>query len=148
MNSQNYTTSFSVDQTPDEVFQAIVNVAGWWTGEVEGSTDKIGDEFTYRYQDAHYSKQKITELIPGKKVVWRVLDARLNFVEDPGEWKDTEVRFEVAKNGEQTEVRFAHVGLVPQFECFDSCSNAWGFYINGSLRQLITAGEGAAPPWA
>ena len=147
--SQNFTTTFSVDQTPEDAFAAINDVRRWWTGELEGSTDKLGDEFVYRYQDLHYSKQKITELIPGKKVVWRVLDAHLNFTEDPGEWTGTEITFEVARNRDQTEVRFAHLGLVPEFECFDRCSNAWAFFINGSLRQLITTGKGpTAPPWA
>jgi hypothetical protein len=32
--------------------------------------------------------------------------------------------------------------LVPEFECFEACSSAWGFYVNGSLKRLITAGEG------
>ena len=149
MSQQSFTTTFSVDRTPQEAFDAINNVRGWWTGDIEGSTDELGAEFTYRYQDIHYSKQKITELIPGKKVVWRVVDAHLTFVDDPNEWTGTEITFEVAQKGTQTEVRFAHQGLNPEFECFDSCSNAWGFYINGSLRRLITTDEGpTAPPWA
>ncbi|MCI0708798.1 MAG: SRPBCC domain-containing protein [Chloroflexi bacterium] len=141
----NYTTSFLVDQTPEEVFAAINNVRGWWTGEIEGSTDKLGDEFTYRYEELHYSKQRITEFIPGKKVVWLVTDASLNFVEDKTEWIGTEITFEIARMGDKTEVRFTHLGLVPEYECFDSCSNAWGFYINGSLRNLITTGKGQQP---
>lgn len=149
MASQSFTASFSVDQTPEEVFNAITNVRGWWTGDVEGSTDKLGDEFTYRYEDVHYSAQKITELIPAKRVVWRVSDAHLKYAEDPREWTGTEIMFEVVQNGRQTEVRFAHLGLVPEFGCFDSVSSAWSFYINGSLRRLITTGEGPqAPPWA
>jgi hypothetical protein len=150
MQSQNFTTHFSVDRTPDEVFGAITNVRGWWTGDVqiEGGTDKLGDEFTYRYQDVHYSKQKITELVPGKKLTWHVLDAYLNFTEDPAEWTGTDITFELTPNGDQTEIRFAHTGLVPEFECFDRCSSAWSFYINRSLRHLITTGEGLTPPWS
>lgn len=50
--SENYTASFTVDQTPEEVFNAINNVRGWWSENIEGGTDKLGAEFTYRYQDA------------------------------------------------------------------------------------------------
>lgn len=142
MNAQNYTTSFTVDQTPEEVFAAINSVRRWWSGEIEGSTDKLGDEFTYRYEDVHYSKQKITEFIPNKKVVWLVLDGYLNFVKDKSEWKGTEIMFEVSKKGDKTEVRFTHRGLVPEYECYNDCSTAWGSYINGSLKSLITTGKG------
>jgi hypothetical protein len=37
--------------------------------------------------------------------------------------------------------------LVPAYECFESCSNAWGFYVNGSLRSLISTGKGQRPDW-
>ena len=146
MSSTNFTTAFAVDQSPEDAFDAITNVRGWWSGQIDGDTNKLGAEFTYRYQDVHYSKQEITELVPNKKVVWRVLDAYLDFTEDPAEWKGTEITFEVARKDDQTEVRFTHLGLVPEFECYDSCSTAWGFYINSSLRNLITTGKGTPNP--
>ena len=142
MTSQNFATTFVVDQTPDETFAAILNVRGWWSGEIEGRTDTLGEEFTYRYKDIHYSKQQISELVPGRRVVWQIVDAYLNFVEDATEWTGTEVIFEVVPKGGQTEVRFSHVGLVPASECYDQCSSAWGFYVNRSLRDLITTGKG------
>ena len=142
MKNQDYTATFSVDQTPEEAFAAINNVRGWWSGSIEGSTVKLGDVFTYRYEDVHYSKQKITELIPAKKVVWQVLDAKLNFVKDKNEWNGARIIFEISKKGNKTEVHFTHSGLVPQFECYDSCSDAWGGYVKGSLRSLITKGKG------
>ena len=149
MNSQNFSSTFTVDQAQEEVFTAIVDVPRWWTGDVEGSTDTVGDEFTYRYPGIHYSKQKIAELIPSKKVVWHVVDAHLEGPENPREWMGTEIRFEITRTEGGTEVRFSHVGLVPDFECFGACSSAWGFFINGSLKRLITTGEGPArPPWA
>jgi len=142
MTSQSFSTAFLVDQGQEEAFAAINNVRGWWSGRIEGTTDELGAEFTYRYQDVHYSKQRITEFVPNSKVVWRVLDASLNFTEDPNEWTGTEVTFEVSQHGEQTEVRFSHLGLVPAFECYDQCSSAWSFYVNNSLRRLITTGKG------
>jgi hypothetical protein len=142
MNQQSLTTTFTVDQSPAEAFAAINNVRGWWSGQIEGSTDELGAEWTYRYEDVHLSKQKITEFVPGKKVVWEVLDGYLNFVEDKTEWKGTKITFDIAQVGDKTEVRFTHLGLVPDYECFELCSNAWGFYINGSLRSLIATGKG------
>jgi hypothetical protein len=142
MTSQNFATMFVVDQTPDEAFAAITNVRSWWSGEIEGRTDTQGEEFTYRYQDVHYTKQLISEFVPGRKVVWQILDAYLSFTEDPSEWTGTEVVFEVVPKGDQTEIRFSHVGLVPEFECYDQCSSAWGFYINNSLKSPITKGQG------
>jgi hypothetical protein len=142
MSNQNFTTTFSVYQTPDEAFAAMINVRGWWSDEIEGRTDKLGEEFTYRYEDIHYSKQEITELIPAKKVVWLVLDSSLNFVKNKTEWNGSKISFDIAKKGDKTEVRFTHVGLIPEFECYNDCSNAWGFYINTSLRSLITTGTG------
>ncbi|HXC18325.1 MAG TPA: SRPBCC domain-containing protein [Acidimicrobiales bacterium] len=148
MTNTNFTSAFTVDQTPTEVFDAINNVRGWWTGEIEGRTNEVGDEFSYRYPGYHYSKQKITVLEPGEKVVWRVIDARLEGNADPSEWTGTEITFAITSTHEGTEVLFSHVGLVPEFECFESCSSGWGFFVNGSLRRLITTGEGpATPPW-
>lgn len=141
MNNQDFTTSFLVDQTPQEVFDAINNVRGWWSGEIKGTTGTIGSEFTYSYKDVHRSKQKITELIPGKKIVWYVTDAYLSFVPDKDEWKGTRIIFEITKKGDKTEVRFTHSGLTPKFVCYGDCSNAWEKLINDNLRGLIVSGK-------
>jgi len=141
MKNQNFTASFTVDQSPDEVFHAITNVRGWWSGEIEGDTNKRGAEFTYRYKDVHRSRQKITEFVPGKKVVWHVLDSQLSLLKDKSEWNGSDIVFDISEKGGKTEVRFTHAGLVPQFECYGSCSNAWGMLINGNLRKLITTGK-------
>jgi len=69
-----------------------------------------------------------------------VLDGRINFVDDKDEWTGTTIRFEIARKDDRTEVRFTHVGLVPENECFNGCSNAWTYYINDSLRGLIVGG--------
>lgn len=139
--NQNYSTSFTVDQSPEEVFAAITNVRGWWSEEIEGNTDELGG-FKYRYQDIHRCDIEITELVPGQKVVWHIADNYFNFVEHKSEWTDTDIVFEIAKQGDKTEVRFTHVGLVPAYECYSVCSDSWGIYINGSLRSLITEGKG------
>jgi uncharacterized protein YndB with AHSA1/START domain len=149
MPSQNFSSTFIVEQSPAQVFDAINDVRGWWTGEIEGDTNTVGDVFSYRYPGFHYSQQEVAELVPDTKVVWRVIDARLEGHDDPSEWTGTDITFEIESKDDATEVRFTHVGLVPEFECFDSCSSGWGFFVNHSLRRRITTGEGpATPPWA
>jgi uncharacterized protein YndB with AHSA1/START domain len=141
MDTQSYATSFTVDQSPEQVFSAVTNVRGWWSGEIDGRTDELGAEFTYRYQDLHRTRQRITELVPGKRVVWRVLDSEINFVKDKTEWNGTEIVFEIRKSGGKSVLSFTHVGLAPRIECYGKCAGAWGFYINESLRKLITTGK-------
>lgn len=142
MNNQNFTVSFLVDQTPQEAFQAINNVYGWWTENVVGSSVKLNDEFEVYFEDVHYSKQKLIEVVPGKRVVWRVTDSKLNFIQDKTEWTNTEISFDISKKGDKTEIRFTHIGLAPEVECYDACSSAWSDYITNSLRKLITTGKG------
>jgi hypothetical protein len=147
MKNKDFTTTILVDQTPEEVFNAINNVRGWWSGEIEGNTDKPGDEFTYQVQDMHFSKQKITQSIPNKKIVWHVSDATLSFVKDKSEWKGTDIVFEIAQKDGKTEVRFTHAGLIPRFECYQDCSNGWTMLVNGNLHKLITTGKDQPSPW-
>jgi uncharacterized protein YndB with AHSA1/START domain len=146
MNTQNYTATFAVDQTPEQVFAAITNPRGWWSEQIEGRTDQLGAEFNYHYRDVHRARFKITEFVPGKKVVWHVLENYFDFVDDKTEWTGTDVVFEIGKQGNQTELRFTHVGLVPAYECYHVCSDAWGSYVKGSLRNLITTGKGQPNP--
>jgi hypothetical protein len=142
MKTSDFSTTILVDQTPKEAFDAINNVRGWWSEEVEGSTDKLHAEFNYHYEDVHRAKVKIIEFIPNEKVVWHILDNYFNFTKDKSEWTDTKISFEISKQGNKTQIRFTHLGLVPAYECFDICSNGWTQYIQHSLFSLITTGKG------
>lgn len=137
-----FTTTFFVNQTPGEVFNAINNVSGWWQGEIKGSSKKLNDEFEYRMPDIHYSKQKIVEIIPNEKVVWLVTDSNLSSFKDKQEWNGTKVIFEIKEINGKTQLRFTHLGLVPQFQCYGDCSGAWGMLVEQSLFSLITTGKG------
>lgn len=137
-----YTRTILVKSTPEAAFAAINNVRGWWDGEIVGDTQKLGDIFEYRYADVHYSKQELIEATPFSRIAWRVLDAVLNFVSDKTEWTGTTITFDIVPKGEMTEVTFTHIGLVPAVECYDTCSDAWGGLIGGSLKSLIETGKG------
>ena len=142
MTASDFTTTILVDQAPSAVFEAIKHPQNWWPGEIKGSAEKLNDEFTYRYKEFHFSKQRIVEMIPDKKVVWLVTESIINYVEDKNEWTGTKISFEITEQDNKTLLRFSHLGLVPQIECFDSCSNSWSQIIRQSLFSLISTGEG------
>ena len=146
MKTSNFTTSLLVDQTPEEVFNAIDNVRGWWSQEIEGDTDKLNAEFIYHYKDVHISKMKITEFVPGKRITWLVMENYFNFTNDKNEWKGNKIIFEINQKGNKTELQFTQEGLVPAYECYDVCHDAWTNYIQKSLRSLITTGKGQPNP--
>lgn len=142
MSKSDFTTTIEVDQSPKEVFAAINNVGAWWQGEIKGNSKKINDEFTYRMEEFHFSKQKVVELIPDKKIVWLVTESSLSFTKDKSEWTGTKISFDISKVKNKTQVHFTHIGLVPKFECYGDCSNGWTGLIQKSLLSLITTGKG------
>ena len=143
-----FTAAFAVDQTPEEAFQAINNVRGWWSQNIEGPTDKLNGEFTYHNEPVHTARFRVTELVPGKRIAWLVLENYFSFTDDQSEWIGNEIAFDITRKGDQTEVVFTQIGLVPDYECYEICRNAWSGYIKGSLRALIVTGHGAPIPKA
>ena len=141
-----FTATILVDQTPDEVFNAINNVRGWWSEDIDGSTDKLNDVFLYHYKDVHVSKMKLIEVVPGKRVVWLVLDNYFDFTQDKTEWKDNKIVFEITEKDGKTQLRFTQEGLVPAYECYNICRDAWSTYVKKSLYSLITTGKGQPNP--
>ncbi|MEJ7685311.1 MAG: SRPBCC domain-containing protein [Segetibacter sp.] len=142
MKEQDYHTSITVDATAHESFESINSVSQWWTENLAGSSKELNDEFTVRVGDVHMSKQKLVEVIPDNKVVWLVTESKLNFIKDKNEWTNTKIVFEIAENGSKTQIIFTHIGLVPEVECYNSCTKGWDYYIKGSLFKLLTDGKG------
>ena len=119
---ENITFTVSVNKSSSEAFAAITQVKEWWTGEVLGRSEKIGDEFTYAYKDMHTSTQRVIEFEPGKKIVWEVIAGELRFIEHTGEWIGTKMLFEISDNGNGSDIHFTHEGITPQSQCYSACS--------------------------
>jgi hypothetical protein len=138
----NFTTTITVDASPQAAFDAINDVSSWW-GRITGTTTAVDDEFVYVVPGLHYSGFRVTELEPGSRVAWLVTGSHLDFVADKQEWNGSTVRFDITDVDGRTQVVFTHDGLTADEECYEVCTNAWGMFVNGSLKARIETGQGA-----
>jgi hypothetical protein len=146
MTATDFTITLLADKTPEEVFNAVINVRKWWHGyyseEIEGNTEKLHDEFIFRAGEGiHYSKQKLIEVVPNKKIVWLVTDSELSFLQNKTEWTGTKIVFEISEREGKNQLVFTHEGLVPEIECYDSCSPTWTRYLQNKLLPMINTVE-------
>ncbi|MGC7101112.1 SRPBCC family protein [Amycolatopsis lurida] len=154
-NTEYLTATMTIDKTPEEVFAAITDVRGWWSENLIGDTTALHDEFVFT-DDIEYAGEtarakkgirfarfQLTEVVPGRRMVWRVVDADLTFIDDRDEWTGTSVVFDLTADERGTTLHFTHEGLTAaKSACFEACSRGWTFYITQSLPKLITTGTG------
>ncbi|MES2703390.1 MAG: SRPBCC domain-containing protein [Bacteroidota bacterium] len=141
MNTQDFTKTIVVSKSAAEVYETLKNVKAWWSGlyneDIKGESERVGDEFSFSAgEGVHYSKQRLIELEPGKKVVWLVTDSNLSFLQKPDEWNGSRIRFDIAGEGDKAQLTFTHEGLVPAIECYGQCTSAWTAYLDNLEKQL------------
>ena len=137
---ESFTVTIELSKSPREVFNHITNdVARWWGGnDLEGSSKNLHDEFIIHHPGAHYSKQKVVEFIPSKKITWLVTESTMDWLQkDKHEWTNTKMIFEIEPKGDNTMLNFTHEGLVPAKECYALCHEGWKTVITDYLFNYI-----------
>ncbi|MBO9596015.1 MAG: hypothetical protein J7599_24140, partial [Niabella sp.] len=145
-DEDSYTKAITVDACPQAVFDAINDISGWWSENIQGQQGKPGAELFYHHNDAHLMKLKIVQQRPYDKIVWFVKDNFFNFTQDAAELRGTKIVFEIRQKGGKTQLVFTHHGLVKACECYDTCKAAWDELIGQSLYNRIVTGKGQPIP--
>ena len=145
-NEKDFTTTILVDKSAADAYAGIMNFRGWWSEGIEGHTDKLNETFFYHHKNIHLCKLKLVEAVPAKKLVYKVLENEFSFTKDKSEWVNTNLVFDLRPEGDKTKIRFTHQGLVPAYECYEICNEAWTIYIQRSLYNFITTGKGEPNP--
>jgi hypothetical protein len=141
MKKDHFSYSFNTPKTANEVFELLLTIDQWWSGlyeeTIKGKSQKVNDEFTFNAgEGAHYSKQKLVELVPNKKIVWLVTDSNLSFLNNTAEWNGSKIQFDLSTAENNTKVTFTHEGLIPLIECYNACSSAWNGYLGNLEKRL------------
>jgi hypothetical protein len=138
---ESFSETIEVPKSPRHVFNCIKDVSKWWSKDFEGNSEQLNDEFVIHHPGAHYSKQKLTEVIANKKIVWSVTESTLHWLDEKQEWTNTKMIFEISARNDKTILRFTHLGLVPWKECYIKCQQGWTMVIRDWLSNYITTGE-------
>jgi len=126
-----------------DVFKFITTDVGRWWGQNDfhGKSERPDDEFTIHHPGAHWSRQRLIEVIPDQRVVWLVTESRLDWLTNKSEWTGTKMIFELSTRDDNTLLRFVHEGLIPEKECYDKCAQGWNRVIKEWLPDFITRNE-------
>ncbi len=141
MEKKNFHRVITVDASAAEAMKKISEVNLWWAKNFSGSAKKLNDKFSVHFGKTFVDFQ-ISELIPNKKVVWKVTDCNLHWIKAKKEWNNTEVIFEISSQNKKSKIDFTHVGLFPGVECYNDCEVGWNGHVTMSLVNLINEGKG------
>jgi hypothetical protein len=140
MTSKKYTVAIEVAKSPANVFDHVINdVSKWWPEEFEGKSARLNDEFVFRSGDSHYSKNKVVELVPNKKVVWLVTEGIRKT--DNFDWTGTKYIFELTAKGDNTLLEFTYDGFILEDE-YDRLVRVCDMVIKEMLYNFIVNGRG------
>jgi hypothetical protein len=142
MAKNDFNSSLSAKITADEAIKKISNVPGWWGITFSGVSEKQNDEFVVKMGGDSFFNFTVTELIPGKRVVWLITDCYMPWYADKKEWANTKLIFDVTENNGVTNLNFTHEGLTPEAECYKDCEPGWTHWIKTSLFSYFTTGKG------
>jgi hypothetical protein len=136
--SANYTVEIEVAKSPDDVFNHVINLSKWWPEEFEGESIKLNTEFVFRTGDTHYSKNKVVEFVPNKKVVWVTTESMRKT--DNYDWTGTKFIFELTSKGDHTQLKFTYDGVVLKNE-YDRLVQICDMTIKEIFYNFITYGK-------
>jgi uncharacterized protein YndB with AHSA1/START domain len=137
MSEQDYEATVRVSASVDEVFDALTTLEGlssWWTPATGQAT--AGGELTFTFGPQATAVMRVDMAERGVGVRWTNTEC---VVED---WVGTEQDFAIdALSDGGTEIRFRHIGLTPQLECYGDCESGWNHFV-ASLAAYVETGTG------
>ena len=130
----NYTVAIELTKSPGDIFNQVINLSKWWPEEFIGENIKLNTEFVFKTGDGHYSKNKVIEFVPDKKVVWLTTGSIRKT--DNFDWTGTKMIFELTPEEHHTLLKFTYDGVVLENES-GRLARICDFVIKEKLYNLI-----------
>ena len=144
MENKNYNRTIMVNASLEEAMKKISQINLWWRKDFSGIADNLNDKFTVPFGELNgeiaFVDFMISELVPNKKVTWKVLDCNLPWFKDKKEWNNTEVVFILSEENGKTTIDFTHIGLVPEVDCYEACEKGWDGHITRDFVKFMNEG--------
>ncbi len=143
LNMEHYTKKLEVSVADEKLFKSILNIPLWWSEMFEGAVNQPGDRFTVRFGPSVYKTSVVEEITPNRRIAWNVVDSYVDIPElnNKEEWTGTKIIWEVLPKETGCELKFSHLGLTPEVECYTICENGWNNFLQ-SLIAYTTTGTG------
>jgi hypothetical protein len=135
----NYSVAIELAKSPSDVFNHVINLKKWWPEDFEGADIKLNSEFVFSTGDSHYSKNKVIEFVPDKKVAWLTTEGIRKT--DNFEWTGTKMIFELTPKGDNTIFKFTYDGFIPENE-YDRLVRICDMTIKEMFYNFIVNGKG------
>jgi len=147
MNKQkeSFKTTLILQAEERKIYDALTkSISAWWSEMFEGSAEQQGETFTIRFGSQVFKTMLIEELVSGKKVVWRVVDAVIDLPDlaNKSEWIYTYIVWDIFSTDRGTVLELTHVGLNSDMECYAVCVAGWESFLY-SFEKFVNTGVGA-----
>ena len=140
VKTADYKQVVKIETYAANAFEALTRQIDKWWGDMDSIVLGKNDIFKVSWGEPWY-QFKVAEYEPNKKITWECIDANqiiggLEGVEK--EWVGTKLHWQIEEIKEDVvQVSMTHEGLVPDFICYDVCSNAWDHFITGALKNYL-----------
>jgi len=105
-----YAVAVEFAKSPKEVFAHLIDLDKWWLEDFVGERLRLDSEFILKTGDGHFSKNKVIDFEPGKKLAWIATESLRKT--DNYDWSGSKFIFELSLHGNKTLVSFTYDGVV------------------------------------
>jgi uncharacterized protein YndB with AHSA1/START domain/limonene-1,2-epoxide hydrolase len=135
-----YEAEIAIEAPRRRVFEALTTLeglAGWWASSATGSGSP-GANFELGFAGLDETiTWRVDTVVAPSSAMWTCL--RHTGLPD---WDGTKIVFELREHDAAlTVLKFRHIGLVPELECYEQCHAGWEHFLP-SLRAYAERGQG------